>query len=47
LENRKVIDRAKRCLMRSRGLCEAEAYTLLRRTGMNPAVGACLAAAAE
>ncbi|AOF93471.1 MULTISPECIES: ANTAR domain-containing response regulator [Rhizobiaceae] len=35
LENRKVIDRAKGLLMRSRGLSEEEAYALLRRTAMN------------
>jgi response regulator NasT len=35
LENRKVIDRAKGILMRSRGLSEAEAYALLRKTAMN------------
>ena len=35
LENRKVIDRAKGLLMRSRGLGEDEAYALLRRTAMN------------
>ncbi|MCT7666307.1 ANTAR domain-containing response regulator [Shinella kummerowiae] len=35
LENRKVIDRAKWLLMRSRGLTEDEAYALLRRTAMN------------
>jgi len=35
LENRKVIDRAKGLLMRSRGLTEDEAYALLRRTAMN------------
>lgn len=35
LENRKVIDRAKGLLMRSRGLSEDEAYALLRRTAMN------------
>ncbi|MCB5205129.1 ANTAR domain-containing response regulator [Neorhizobium sp. T786] len=35
LENRKVIDRAKGLLMRSRGLSEGEAYALLRRTAMN------------
>ncbi|UDF32704.1 UNVERIFIED_ORG: ANTAR domain-containing response regulator (plasmid) [Roseateles sp. XES5] len=35
LESRKVIDRAKGLLMRSRGLSEDEAYALLRRTAMN------------
>lgn len=35
LEDRKLIDEAKRILMRSKGLSEAEAYTLLRRTAMN------------
>ena len=35
LESRKVVDRAKGILMRSRGLSEEEAYTLLRRTAMN------------
>lgn len=35
LENRKVVDRAKGLLMRSRGLSEEEAYALLRRTAMN------------
>ena len=35
LENRKVIDRAKGLLMRSRGLSEEAAYALLRRTAMN------------
>lgn len=35
LENRKVIDRAKGLLMRSRGLSEERAYALLRRTAMN------------
>jgi len=35
LENRKVIDRAKGLLMRSRGMTEDEAYALLRRTAMN------------
>ena len=35
LENRKLIDRAKGLLMRSRGLSEEEAYALLRRTAMN------------
>lgn len=35
LENRKVIDRAKGILMKSRGLSEDAAYTLLRKTAMN------------
>lgn len=35
LENRKIIDRAKGLLMRSRGLSEEGAYALLRRTAMN------------
>jgi response regulator NasT len=35
LENRKVIDRAKGILMRSRGLSEDAAYTLLRKTAMS------------
>jgi two-component system, response regulator / RNA-binding antiterminator len=35
LENRKLIDRAKAILMRSRGLSEEAAYTLLRKTAMN------------
>ncbi|GGA65826.1 two-component system response regulator [Nitratireductor aestuarii] len=35
LENRKLIDRAKGLLMKSRGLSEQEAYALLRRTAMN------------
>jgi response regulator NasT len=35
LENRKVIDRAKGLLMRSRGLSEEAAYELLRKTAMN------------
>lgn len=35
LENRKLIDRAKGLLMRSRGLSEDEAYALMRRTAMN------------
>ncbi|MBZ9761892.1 ANTAR domain-containing response regulator [Mesorhizobium sp. CA8] len=35
LENRKVIDRAKGILMRSRGLNEEAAYVLLRKTAMN------------
>jgi response regulator NasT len=35
LEDRKVIERAKGILMKSRGLPEAEAYALLRKTAMN------------
>lgn len=35
LENRKLLDRAKGILMKSRGLSEAEAYALLRKTAMN------------
>lgn len=35
LENRKVIDRAKGLLMRTRGLSEEAAYQLLRKTAMN------------
>ncbi|BCP52384.1 two-component system response regulator [Kaistia sp. 32K] len=35
LEGRKVIERAKGILMKSRGLSEAEAYALLRKTAMN------------
>ncbi len=35
LENRKLIDRAKGILMATRGLSEAEAYALLRKTAMN------------
>lgn len=35
LENRKLIDRAKGILMKSRGLSEPDAYKLLRRTAMN------------
>ena len=35
LENRKVIDRAKGLLMRSRGLSEEAAYALLRKAAMN------------
>ena len=35
LENRKVVDRAKGILMKSRGLSEDEAYRLLRKTAMN------------
>lgn len=35
LEDRKAIERAKGILMKSRGLSEEEAYTLLRKTAMN------------
>jgi hypothetical protein len=35
LESRKVVDRAKGILMKSRGLTEEAAYTLLRKTAMN------------
>jgi response regulator NasT len=35
LENRKLVDRAKGILMKSRGLSEQEAYALLRKTAMN------------
>ena len=35
LENRKLVDRAKGILMKSRGLSEGEAYALLRKTAMN------------
>jgi len=35
LESRKLIDKAKGILMATRGLSEAEAYTLLRKTAMN------------
>lgn len=35
LENRKLVDRAKGILMKSRGLSEDEAYALLRKTAMN------------
>ncbi len=35
LEERKVIDRAKGILMKSRGLGEEEAYSILRRTAMD------------
>jgi two-component system, response regulator / RNA-binding antiterminator len=35
LENRKLIDRAKGILMRSRSLSEEEAYRLMRSTAMN------------
>jgi two-component system, response regulator / RNA-binding antiterminator len=35
LESRKIIDRAKAILMKSKGISEAEAHTLLRKTAMN------------
>jgi response regulator NasT len=35
LENRKLVERAKGILMKSRGLSEEEAYALLRKTAMN------------
>jgi response regulator NasT len=35
LESRKLIDRAKGILMKTRGLSEADAYALLRKTAMN------------
>ena len=35
LEGRKVIERAKGILMKSRGMSEEEAYSLLRKTAMN------------
>lgn len=35
LENRKLIDRAKGILMKTRGLTEPEAYALMRKTAMN------------
>lgn len=35
LEDRKIIDQAKSILMRTRGMAEADAYALLRRTAMN------------
>lgn len=35
LEKRKLIDRAKGLLMKTRGLSEEQAYALLRRTAMN------------
>ena len=35
LEERKIIEQAKAIVMKSRGLGEAEAYALLRRTAMN------------
>lgn len=35
LEERKVIDRAKGIIMRSKGLSEEDAYSLMRKTAMN------------
>ena len=35
LAERKLIDRAKMILMKSRNLSEADAYALLRKTAMN------------
>ena len=35
LENRKIVERAKGILMKSRGLSEEAAYSLLRKTAMN------------
>lgn len=35
LEDRRLIDQAKAILMKSRGLSEADAYALMRRTAMN------------
>jgi response regulator NasT len=35
LQGRKIIDRAKGILMKSRGISEEEAYALLRSTAMN------------
>jgi len=35
LEDRKIIDQAKGILMRTKGIGEADAYALLRRTAMN------------
>ena len=35
LENRKLVERARGILMKSRGLSEEEAYALLRKTAMN------------
>ena len=35
LENRRLIDRAKGILMTTRGMSEADAYALLRKTAMN------------
>jgi response regulator NasT len=35
LEDRKIVDQAKAILIKNRGLSEADAYALLRRTAMN------------
>ncbi|MCB1490900.1 MAG: ANTAR domain-containing protein, partial [Rhodobiaceae bacterium] len=35
LQSRKIVDQAKGLLMKSRGMNEDEAYTLLRKTAMN------------
>ena len=35
LEGRKLVERAKGILMKSRGLSEEDAYALLRKTAMN------------
>ena len=35
LEDRKIVDRAKAVLMKARGIDEAEAYALLRKTAMD------------
>ncbi|MBL0373550.1 ANTAR domain-containing response regulator [Rhizobium sp. KVB221] len=35
LENRKIVDRAKSLLMKSRGISEEAAYTLMRKTAMD------------
>jgi response regulator NasT len=35
LEDRKIVDQAKAILIKSRGLSEADAYALLRKTAMN------------
>jgi response regulator NasT len=35
LESRKIVDRAKGILMKTRGLSEADAYAALRKTAMN------------
>ena len=35
LEDRKIVEQAKGILMKNRGLGEAEAYALLRRTAMS------------
>jgi response regulator NasT len=35
LQGRKLVDKAKRILMQSRGLSEEAAYALLRKTAMN------------